>query len=63
MNKNNIYPEHFYKHECHEWDFMEIDLFSPEFFCCRCFKEVSGYDSRPYQSNGTQLEWKFYKNK
>lgn len=27
-----------FKHECTDWDFMEIDVDWPEFECCTCFK-------------------------
>jgi len=29
------------KHECAEWDFLEIDIDMPEFSCCTCFDTKS----------------------
>lgn len=28
-----------YKHECPEWDFLEIDENDPEFEFCHCFDD------------------------
>lgn len=30
-----------YKHECPEWDDLEIDITDPEFCVCPCFPELS----------------------
>jgi hypothetical protein len=30
-----------YKHQCWEWDGLEIDEFDPEFGSCTCFSELN----------------------
>lgn len=48
-----------YKHECYDWDGMEIDYDWPEFESCNCFDEVDEdlKEAKELYKNGL-IEWR-----